>query len=202
MVADPILFRDLAYVFVAAVLGGGRLGGALVGVAVSVASRMVLARLRLDRGELRSRHGRVMIGITLVEDLAVVLLIVLIPAIGGLHGGDILALGKALATAAAILVPFFFLAGRILPRLLTLVAKTRNDELFLLVALAVALGAAALPQAAGLSLALGAFLAGLLINESDYAHETLARLLPLRDAFVALFFVTAGALSHLRTIAP
>src|SRR2546425_4820706 len=141
-----------------------------------------------------------MIGITLVEDLAVVVLIVLIPALGGLHGGDILALGKALATAAAILVPFFFLAGRILPRLLTLVAKTRNDELFLLVALAVALGAAAITQAAGLSLALGAFLAGLLINESDYAHETLARLLPLRDAFVALFFVTIGVLIDLRVV--
>src|SRR2546422_6298194 len=74
-------------------------------------------------------------------------------------------------------------------------------SLFLLVALAIALGAAALTQAAGLSLALGAFLAGLLINESDYAHETLARLLPLRDAFVALFFVTVGALIDLRTIA-
>src|SRR2546427_805715 len=185
----------------AAALGWSLLEGAIVGMVVSVASTMVLARLLLDRGELRSRHGRVMIGITLVEDLAVVVLIVLIPALGGLHGGDILALGKALATAAAILVPFFFLAGRILPRLLTLVAKTRNDELFLLVALAVALGAAALTQAAGLSLALGAFLAGLLINESDYAHETLARLLPLRDAFVALFFVTVGALIDLRTIA-
>src|SRR5256884_1735614 len=185
----------------AAVLGWSLLEGAIVGMVVSVASTMVLARLVLVRGELRSQHGRVMIGITLVEDLAVVVLIVLIPALGGLHGGDILALGKALAAAAAILVPFFFLAGRILPRLLTLVAKTRNDELFLLVALGVALGAAALTQAAGLSLALGAFLAGLLINESDYAHGTLARLLPLRDAFVALFFVTVGALIDLRTIA-
>src|SRR6266446_3700457 len=184
----------------AAALGWSLLEGAIVGMVVSVASTMVLARLLLDRGELRSRHGRVMIGITLVEDLAVVVLIVLIPALGGLHGGDILALGKALATAAAILVPFFFLAGRILPRLLTLVAKTRNDELFLLVALAVALGAAALTQAAGLSLALGAFLAGLLINESDYAHETLARLLSLRDAFIALFFVTLGVLIDPRVV--
>src|SRR5438046_1853757 len=184
MVADPILFRDLAYVFVAAVLGGGLAW---------------LARQPLILGYVAG--GLLVSPLTLVEDLAVVVLVVLIPAIGGLHGGDILALGKALATAAAILVPFFFLAGRILPRLLTLVAKTRNDELFLLVALAVALGAAALTQAAGLSLALGAFLAGLLINESDYAHETLARLLPLRDAFVALFFVTVGALIDLRTIA-
>src|SRR6266446_4323597 len=184
----------------AAALGWSLLEGAIVGMVVSVASTMVLARLLLDRGELRSRHGRVMIGITLVEDLAVVVLIVLIPALGGLHGGDILALGKVLATAAAILVPFFFLAGRILPRLLTLVAKTRNDELFLLVALAVALGAAALTQAAGLSLALGAFLAGLLINESDYAHEMLARLLSLRDAFIALFFVTLGVLIDPRVV--
>src|SRR5207249_2660330 len=125
----------------------------------------------------------------------------LIPALGGLHGGDLLAVGKALATAAAILLPSFLLAGRILPGLLTRVAKTRNDELFLLVALAIALGAAALTQAAGLSLALGAFLAGLLINESDYAHEMLARVLSLRDAFTALFFVTIGVLIDPRVVA-
>src|SRR5437899_11222380 len=76
----------------------------------------------------------------------------------------------------------------------------RNDELLLLVALALGLGAAAVTQAAGLSLALGAFLAGLLINQSDYAHETLARLLSIRDAFVALFFVTVGALIDPRVI--
>src|SRR5437667_215281 len=158
MVADPILFRDLAYVFVAAMLGGG------------------LAWLRFDRGELHSRHGGVMIGITLVEDLAVVALIVLIPMLGALHAERLLAMGAALLTAAAILVPFFYLASRIVPPFLGRVARTRNDELFLLVALAIALGAAALTQAAGLSFALGAFLAGLLINQSDYAHETLARL--------------------------
>ena len=81
-----------------------------------------------------------------------------------------------------------------MPRVLTWVARTRSPELFLLVVLAIAIGTAALTQAAGLSLALGAFLAGLLVSESDYAHETLARVLPLRDAFVALFFVTLGAL--------
>jgi hypothetical protein len=77
---------------------------------------------------------------------------------------------------------------------MTRVARMHSDEMFLLVALAVGLGTAALSQAAGLSLALGAFLAGLIINGSEYAHETLARLLPLRDVFVALFFVTIGAL--------
>ena len=78
---------------------------------------------------------------------------------------------------------------------MTQLARMRSPELFLLVILAIGLGTAALTQAVGLSLALGAFLAGLIISESDYAHETLARLLPLRDTFGALFFVTIGASS-------
>ena len=153
-----------------------------------------MVRLLTDRGELHTRHGRVMIGITLVEDLAVVVLIVLIPALGKRDAAGLGAVGLALLQAGAILVPFWLLASRVMPRVLTWVARTRSTELFLLVALAMALGTAALSQAAGLSLALGAFLAGLLVSESDYAHETFARVLPLRDAFVALFFATIGAL--------
>jgi CPA2 family monovalent cation:H+ antiporter-2 len=179
---------------VAPLVGWTALEGAVVGMVVSVASTMVLARLLLDRGELHTRHGRIMIGITLVEDLAVVVLIVLLPRLGALDTGRLLAIAGALGTSIAILVPFFYLAAKVVPRLLTYVARMQSQELFLMVALAIALGAAALTQAVGLSLALGAFLAGLLISESDYAHETLARLLSLRDAFVALFFVTVGAL--------
>src|SRR5437773_7428321 len=184
-----------------AVLGWSPLQGAVVGMVICVASTMVLARLLLDRGELRARHVRVMLGISLVEDLVVVVLIVLIPALGALQGERLVAIVRALLTAAVILGPFFYLTRRILPPILARVARTRSDELFLLVTLAVGLGAAALTQAAGLSLALGAFLAGLLINESDYAHEMLARLLSLRDAFVALFFVTVGVVIDPRVIA-
>jgi CPA2 family monovalent cation:H+ antiporter-2 len=135
-----------------------------------------------------------MVGITLVEDLAVVLLTVLMPALSTVEAGRLLAIGGALLKSALILVPFVYLAGRVLPPVMTRVARTGSPELFLLVALAAGIGAAALTQGVGLSLALGAFLAGLLISESDYAHETLARLLSLRDAFVALFFVTLGVL--------
>src|SRR5881409_1427045 len=184
----------------ATVLGWSSLQGAVVSMVVSVASTMVLARLLLDRGELHTRHGRIMIGISLVEDLAVVVLIILIPALGALQGERLVAIVKALLTAAVILGPFFYLTRRILPPILARVARTRSDELFLLVTLAIGLGAAAITQAAGLSLALGAFLAGLLINESDYAHEMLARVLSLRDAFVALFFVTVGVLIDLRVV--
>ena len=179
---------------VAALLGWPLLQGAVVGMVISVASTMVLARLLMDRGELHSRHGRVMIGITLVEDLVVVILIVVIPTLGVLDAGRLLTIAGTLGRALLILVPAGYVAARIIPPLMTRVARMHSDEMFLLVALAVGLGTAALTQAAGLSLALGAFLAGLIVNGSEYAHETLARLLPLRDVFVALFFVTIGAL--------
>jgi len=185
---------------VGTLLGWRPLQGVIIGIVISVASTMVLSRLLMDRGELHAAHGRVMIGITLVEDLAVVVLIVLMPALGALEPGRLVAVGLALAKAAAILVPFWFLAARIFPPLMTRVARTRNKELFLLVALAIGIGTAALVQGVGLSLALGAFLGGLVISESDYAHETLARLLPLRDAFVAMFFVALGTLINPGTL--
>ncbi len=179
---------------VGTLLGWSALQAITVGIVVSVASTMVLARLLLDRGELGSTHGRIMIAITLVEDLAVVVLIVLIPTLGALEPDRLLAIGRAVGTGVALLIPLFYLAARVIPTLLERVARTRSDELFLLVVLALGIGTAAVTHAVGLSLALGAFLAGLLISESDYAHESLSRLLPLRDTFVALFFVTVGAL--------
>lgn len=179
---------------VGTLLGWGALQAITVGIVVSVASTMVLARLLLDRGELGSTHGRIMIAITLVEDLAVVVLIVLIPTLGALEPNRLLAIGRAVGTGVALLIPLFYLAAKVIPTLLERVARTRSDELFLLVVLALGIGTAAVTHAVGLSLALGAFLAGLLISESDYAHESLSRLLPLRDTFVALFFVTVGAL--------
>ena len=182
------------------VLGWSYVQGAVVGLVISVSSTMVLTRLLLDRGELHSHHGRIMMGISLVEDLAVVALIVLIPALGTLELAPLIDAGVSLGKAVIVLAPFAFVVSRVVPILMTHVARTREQELFLLVVLAVGLGTAALTNAVGLSLALGAFLAGLIISESDYAHETLARLMPLREAFGALFFVTVGALIDPRTV--
>jgi CPA2 family monovalent cation:H+ antiporter-2 len=179
---------------VSAWLGASRTEGAVVGAVVSVASTMAASRLLMDRGELHTRHGRVMMGTLLVEDLAVVVLIALLPAFGAIGPDRLLAVGLALGKASLVLLPFVLLVARVVPRMMGHVARMHNDELFLLVALAIGLGTAALTQTVGLSLALGAFLAGLVISESDYAHETLVRLLPLREAFGALFFVTVGAL--------
>jgi monovalent cation:H+ antiporter-2, CPA2 family len=195
-----ILLSSALGIGAASLMGWPLLQGAVIGIVVSVASTMVLARLLMDQGELHSRHGRVMIGITLVEDLAVVVLTVLLPQLGVLNTERLLGIAGALGRAALVLVPFAYLAAKVVPRAMTRVARTQNDELFLLVALAIGLGTAALTQAVGLSLALGAFLGGLLVGNSDYSHEALARLLPLRDVFVALFFVTVGALIDPSTV--
>ncbi|MBX3345681.1 MAG: cation:proton antiporter [Nitrospira sp.] len=189
-----ILLSILLSIGVGSLIGWPVTQSIVIGAAISMASTMVLARLLLDRGELHSRHGRVMIGITLVEDLAVVAMTVLVPALGTFESGRLILIGQALLKALLILAPFGYLAARVIPPLLTRVARTQNRELFLLVALAIGLGTAAVTQMVGLSLALGAFLAGLIISGSEYGHETLARLISLRDAFVALFFVTIGIL--------
>jgi len=172
----------------------GGMTGLAMGLIVSVASTMVLSRLLIDRGELQSGHGRVMVGITLVEDLAVVALTILMPVLVSLNPHHLLGVGIALGKAALILAPVGVLATVLVPRLLARVAGANNNELFLLVLLAVCLGTAALTEAVGLSLALGAFAAGLMVSASPFAHRALDQMLPLRDAFVALFFVTVGVL--------
>ena len=181
-------------------LGWGALRGLVVGMIVSVASTMVLSRLLIDSQQLQSQHGKIMIGITLVEDLVVVVLTILMPVLASLTPHHVLGVLQALGKAALILAPIGFLAVYLVPRALERIARSNNKELFLLVLLAVCLGTAALTEAVGLSLALGAFAAGLIVSASDYAHRALDQLLPLRDAFVAVFFVTVGILIDPRAV--
>jgi len=183
-----------------AALGWSWQQGVAVGAIISVASTMVLSRFLTERGELRSEAGQVMIAITLVEDLAVLLLTVLLPSLTDLSSDRLLNLGIALGKALLLLIPVTFIAHKLLPRLMRRVVQAANPEFFVLVALALGLITAAITEAIGLSLALGAFLAGLLVSESKTGHETLQHLLPLRDAFVALFFVTMGILVNPRIL--
>jgi monovalent cation:H+ antiporter-2, CPA2 family len=174
--------------------GGSVVEGAVIGATVSVASTMVLARLLTDSGKLNTSFGRIMIGITLVEDLAVICMTVVPPVFSGSEGNPWLRAGWALGKALILLIPLGLLAIKVIPRILRRVKLTCNPELFLLVAIAVCLGAAALAQAVGFSVALGAFLAGLSISGSEDLHDAHTQLVPLRDAFVALFFVSLGTL--------
>ena len=166
----------------------------VIGAALSVASTMVLARFLTDRGALSTTWGRVTIGITLVEDLAVVLMTVLIPSFAGSGEGQWAKVGWVLGKAIVLLIPLGFFSMKIIPIVLRRVGKTGDDELMLLAAVAICLGTAALAYTVGFSLALGAFLAGLAISGSQDLHHAHEKLIPLRDAFVAMFFVSLGTL--------
>lgn len=178
----------------AKLLGWDLTEGVVIGATISVASTMVLARLLTDSGKLSTTYGRVMIGITLLEDLAVISMTVILPILGGSGEGRFVKAAWTLGKALILLVPLVFLAIKVIPRLLRWVKLTCNSELLLLVAIAICLGTAALAQAVGFSVALGAFLAGLSISGLPDLHDAHTQLVPLRDAFVALFFVSLGTL--------
>jgi len=177
-----------------AALGWPLLQGVAVGGIICVASTMVLMRLLMDRNALNTEAGRVMVTLTLVEDLAVVILTVLLPGLGNTGGAGFGQVAWKIAKALLLLIPVVLAGWKIVPRVLARVEKASNDEISLLLALTICLVIAAITEAIGLSLALGAFVAGLLLGSSDYAHKLARQTLPIRDAFVALFFVTVGML--------
>ena len=183
---------------VGTLLGWTMSQGIAIGCIISVASTMVLMRLLMDRGELASEAGRVMVTLTLVEDLAVVILTVLLPGLGSGSADYTQVLWK-IGKALLLLVPVVLAGWKLVPPLLRRVEKVCNDEISLLLALTICLVVAAITEAIGLSLALGAFVGGLLLGSSEYAHKLAAQTLPIRDAFVALFFVTIGMLIDPRT---
>jgi monovalent cation:H+ antiporter-2, CPA2 family len=186
---------SIGFAMIAAKLAGWSLiQGAVIGATISVASTMVLARLLTDRGAMGKTYGRVSIGITLVEDLAVVFMTILLPIFGGSGEDRLKQAAWVLGKAFILLIPLAFVTMKVIPAIFRRTKATKDSELFLLVAVAICLGTAALAQAVGFSVALGAFLAGLAISGSDDLHHAHAQLVPLRDAFVALFFVTLGAL--------
>jgi CPA2 family monovalent cation:H+ antiporter-2 len=196
LVGAPIGILFIVGVAIAAaeLVGWGFTEGIVIGATVSVASTMVLARLLSDTGRLATTYGRVMIGITLVEDLAVICMTVVLPVFGSSGDGRFVKAAWILGKALILLIPLVFLAIKVIPGLFRRAKLTKDPELFLLVAIAVCLGTAALAQTVGFSVALGAFLAGLSISGSRDLHDAHAQLVPLRDAFVALFFVSLGTL--------
>jgi K+:H+ antiporter len=168
--------------------------GLIIGAMISVASTMVLARFLSDRDALTASYGRVMIGITLVEDIAVVLMTVVIPLLGGSGEGRWKAAAWAMGKAILLLIPLAFLAMKVVPPILRKAMQTNEPELFLLVAIAICLVSAGVAQMVGFSVALGAFLAGFSISGAKDLHQTHTILAPLRDTFVAMFFVSLGTL--------
>ena len=175
-------------------MGWPLLQGVAVGCLIAVASTMVLMRLLMDRGELSTDVGRVMITLTLVEDLAVIILTVLLPSLAGAGTSGYAQVGWKIGKALLLLVPVVLAGWKLVPPILRRVQRTCNDEISLMLALTICLVVAAVTEAVGLSLALGAFLGGLLLGSSNFAHKLAQQTFSIRDAFVAVFFVTIGML--------
>lgn len=165
-----------------------------LGMMASLSSTAVVLRLIQERAEVDAPHGRVSLGILVYQDLMIVPMMLLIPVLAGGSGS----LGSALAEFAvktvAALVGVVVLARFVVPQLLHKVVQTRNRDLFLLTVVTVCLTTAWGAGEAGMSLPLGAFLAGLLISESQYSHQALADILPFRDLFASFFFISIGML--------
>jgi len=184
---------------VGALLGWPLVQGVAVGCIISVASTMVLLRFLMDRGEMASEHGRLMVTLSLVEDLAVVILTVVLPSFSPGSGATLGDAAWKVGKAILLLVPIALAAWKLFPPLLAKVEKTCNDEISLLLAITVCMGIAALTEEVGLSLALGAFLGGLFLGNSAFTHKLALQTQPLRDVFVAIFFVSVGMLLDPRT---
>jgi CPA2 family monovalent cation:H+ antiporter-2 len=168
-------------------------GGALVlGSAMAMSSTAIVVKLMADRLELESEHGKRVIGVLLFQDLAVVPLLVLIPAIGSPGGDMAVTLGWALLKATALLAVLLTGGQQVMRWWLTLVARRKSEELFVLNLLLVTLGLAWLTEIAGLSLALGAFVAGMLVAETEFKHQVETDIRPFHDVLLGLFFITIG----------
>jgi len=182
--ATTLLFRGLGTPWPPALFAG---------FLVSLSSTAIVFKLYDEDGEIDAPQGVAAAGILLFQDLALVPMMLLVPVLArpGARAG---AAGVALLAAAATLAALLFLARAVLPRALALVARARTPELFPLAALVIAFGTALGATKLGLSAPIGAFLAGLALSGSPYAHQVFAELLPLRDAFVAVFFTSIGML--------
>lgn len=172
---------------------GGARRSILFGFLVALSSTAIVMKMLAEKGETDSPHGRIMVGILIFQDLCVVPLMLLTPALAGEGIGAVgvmARMGKALLIVAAVL----FSAKWVIPRLLHQVVSTRSRELFTITIILLCFGIALLTSRFGLSLALGAFLAGLIISESEYAHQATSDILPFKDSFIGLFFVSVGML--------
>jgi len=197
VVAAVLLTQDLH--------GMGWQAGVALGGAMAMSSTAMVMRLASDRGEIESAHGRPVVGVLLFQDLAVVPLLVLIPALAGIgaDGGQGLttALGLAFGKSVLVLAIALLIGQRVVRPWLTLVARRKSQELFTLNVLLMTLGLAWITEHAGLSLALGAFLAGMLISETEFRYQVEADVKPYRDVLMGLFFISVGMLLDFEVVA-
>ncbi|MDJ0569038.1 MAG: cation:proton antiporter [Pleurocapsa sp. MO_192.B19] len=173
--------------------------GVFMGAVLSLSSTAVVLKTLTERGEVNTIHGQVMLAILIAQDLALGLMLAVLPALNqpdNLVPALVAAVIKAVLFFASAIAAGYWL----IPRIMTTVAKTENSELFLLTVIALCLGVALVTASLGLSIEMGAFVAGLTISEIDYSDQALAKMIPLRDTFASLFFASIGMLINPTTL--
>ncbi len=168
--------------------------------ALAMSSTAILVKMMAERSELESEHGKRVMGVLLFQDLAVVPLLVLIPALSAPNESLFFSLALAAAKGAALITILLWGGQWVMRWWLTLVARRKSDELFMLNLLLVTLGLAWLTEMAGLSLALGAFIAGMLVSETEYKHQVETDIKPFHDVLLGLFFITIGMMLDWRLV--
>lgn len=193
------------------ILAGGVIGWLLgrswqeaffLGCLLSMSSTAIVLRLLEQKGESSSPQGRVSVSVLIFQDMVAIPMILLIPLLSqqGDQSSFTFSSLWPLLKGILILVAVFFSAERVVPKLLFLVARTRNKELFLLSVFALCFGVAWLTSSLGLSLTIGAFLAGLIISESEYSNEAISNIFPFQALFISFFFVSVGMLLDLEFV--
>lgn len=172
------------------------------GFVVSLSSTAIVLRALADRRELDAPHGRFIVGTLIFQDLCVVPMLLIVPLLAGPTepGAAFVAISFAMAKAAAVVVATILVARFVVPHFLDWVDASRSREIFLLAVLALCIGTAWLTALAHLSVALGAFLGGMAVADTEYRHRAMGDLLPLRDAFMSIFFVSLGMLFDVRVL--
>jgi len=189
-----VLLTILAILGIASVLGVSLAVGVFFGFLVTMSSTAIVLRAYQERGEINSLHGRLASGTLLFQDLCIVPMMLMVPFLARSGHVDVLGILFAFFKSLLAVGLIVWLARKVLPRLLRQIALVRNREIFVLFIVLVCVGTAWLSSKTGLSLALGALIAGLVISESELSHQVVADVLPLRDCFSGIFFISIGML--------
>jgi CPA2 family monovalent cation:H+ antiporter-2 len=192
----------LAAMGVAMALGEPFGRGLFYGFVFALSSTAIVLRALAERRELDAPHGRFIVGTLIFQDLCVVPMVLAVPLLGaGAGGGEAAAqIGIAMGKATAVVVAVVGVSRFVVPKVLDWVDASRSREVFLLAILGFCIGTAWLTSLAGLSLALGAFLGGMVVADTEYGHRAMGDILPLRDAFMSIFFVSLGMLFDVRVV--
>lgn len=188
---------------IAVLLGEPAGRGVFYGFAFALSSTAIVLRALVERRELDAPHGRFIVGTLIFQDLCVVPMVLIVPLLGTTQsaGGVAISISLAMGKAVLVVIGVVGISRFLVPKVLGLVDASRSREVFLVAILGLCIGTAWLTSLAGLSLALGAFLGGMVVADTEYGHRAMGDILPLRDAFVSIFFVSLGMLFDVRVVA-